>query len=61
MVVLQVFIGTVLAPGLEQLLLTRCGTLGVLGLGFTTVGIKARNATCASIGAAMLALAMTQA
>ncbi|WP_228473116.1 hypothetical protein [Streptomyces cyaneochromogenes] len=55
------FIGTVLAPGLQRVLLTRCGTLGVLGLCFTTVGIKARNATCASIGAAMLALAMTQA
>lgn len=61
MVVLQVFIGSVLAPGLEQLLLTRYGALGMLGLGFTAVGIKARNATCASIGAVILALLLAQA
>ncbi|MGW0712851.1 hypothetical protein ACWD4G_44165 [Streptomyces sp. NPDC002643] len=32
------------------------GTMGVVGLLFLTVGLKARNHTCSSIGAVILAL-----
>lgn len=60
-VVLQVLFSTVIGPALEQVIQTRYGALGMLGLGFTVVGIKARNATCTSIGAVFLALLLAQA
>ncbi|GHE31810.1 MULTISPECIES: hypothetical protein [Streptomyces] len=32
------------------------GTMGIIGLLFLTIGLKARNHTCSSIGAVVLAL-----
>ncbi|MGV9450028.1 hypothetical protein [Streptomyces sp. NPDC003635] len=61
MTVVQVLFSTMLAPGLEQLIQTRYGVLATLGFSFTAAGIKARNATCASIGAVLLALLVIQA
>jgi hypothetical protein len=46
---------------LDQLLQTRYGALGVISLLLLGAGIRARNSTCASIGAIMLVLLMTQA
>ncbi|UUU32919.1 hypothetical protein JIX56_25270 [Streptomyces sp. CA-210063] len=34
----------------------RFGTMGIIGLLFLTIGLKANNHTCSSIGAVILAL-----
>ncbi|MFF6786666.1 hypothetical protein [Streptomyces sp. NPDC012510] len=34
----------------------RFGTMGIVGLLFLTIGLKARNHTCSSIGAVILTL-----
>lgn len=54
-------VGTVMSLGMEQLLQTRFGALGVLGLFLIAVGVRARNSTCASVGAVILVLLMAQA
>ncbi|MEU5579415.1 MULTISPECIES: hypothetical protein [Streptomyces] len=43
----------------EQIVQWKYGTMGIVGLLLLTVGVKAKNATCSSIGAAVLALMMT--
>lgn len=43
----------------EQFVQWRYGTVGIIGLLLLTVGIKAKNPTCSSIGAVVLALTMT--
>ncbi|MFJ9634102.1 hypothetical protein ACIRU8_41095 [Streptomyces sp. NPDC101175] len=48
------------AMALDQLIQTRYGALGVLALLLIVVGAKKGNAICASIGALILALLMTQ-
>ncbi|BBC34373.1 hypothetical protein SGFS_056670 [Streptomyces graminofaciens] len=40
----------------QQLVEWRFGTMGIVGLLFLTVGQKAKNHTCSSIGAVVLAL-----
>lgn len=54
-------VAAVLSTALDQLLQTRYGALGVISLLLLGAGIRARNSTCASIGAIMLVLLMTQA
>jgi hypothetical protein len=60
MIAFQVLLA-VLAMGLDQLIQSRYGGLGVLGLFLLGVGIKARSTTCSSLGAVMLVLLLTQA
>ncbi|WP_282795331.1 hypothetical protein [Streptomyces sp. CC224B] len=52
-------LAAVLAVSAEQLVQWKYGTLGIVGLTLLTVGVKARNATCSSLGAAVLALMVT--
>ncbi|MFJ5308376.1 hypothetical protein [Streptomyces sp. NPDC088350] len=51
----------VAALEIEQLMQSRYGALGFLCLFLLGAGIKARSATCASAGAVILVLLMTQA
>jgi hypothetical protein len=51
----------VLTLGIEQLLQTRYGILGLLCVVLLTIGLRARNATCLTVGAVLLMLLMTQA
>ncbi|MEV7868849.1 hypothetical protein AB0P17_22760 [Streptomyces sp. NPDC088124] len=51
---------TAFGIGLDQLVHWRFGTAGTVALLLLTFGIKARNATCAGIGAAVLALLVTR-
>lgn len=60
-VIFSELMGAVLALGIEQLLQSRYGGPGLLGLFFLVVGIKARNVTCASAGAVIFVLLMAQA
>ncbi|MFR0353450.1 hypothetical protein [Streptomyces sediminimaris] len=59
MIALQL-VFTVFTLGLDQLVQSRLGGLGLLGLLLLGVGIRARNSTCASFGAVVLLLLMTQ-
>ncbi|MGA4841075.1 hypothetical protein [Streptomyces sp. G45] len=43
----------------EQFVQWKYGTLGIVGLVLLTVGVKARNTTCSSLGAFVLALLVT--
>lgn len=47
--------------GIEQLLQSRYGALGVLCLILVGIGLKARNTPCLATGAVIFALLMTQA
>lgn len=47
---------TVVENGAEQLVRWKFGTAGFIGLLLFSIGIKARNATVASVGAALLAI-----
>ncbi|MEV7087840.1 hypothetical protein AB0O07_18415 [Streptomyces sp. NPDC093085] len=49
-----------LSIGLDQLVHWRFGTIGTVALFLFTFGVKARNATCAGIGGALLALLVIQ-
>ncbi|MEV6649012.1 hypothetical protein [Streptomyces sp. NPDC051219] len=49
-------LAALLAIGFEQLIEWRYGTIGVIGLFLLAVGVKAKNPTCAGIGAAVLAV-----
>ncbi|WP_406124922.1 hypothetical protein [Streptomyces sp. NBC_00989] len=54
-------LGSICALGLEQLLQTRYGALGILCLFLLGVGFKERNTVCLSAGAVIFVLLMTQA
>ncbi|MFI5885292.1 hypothetical protein [Streptomyces sp. NPDC051554] len=60
MVVIEL-LGAVMALGIEQLLQSRYGALGLLCLFLIGVGLKARNTACLSVGAVIFVLLMTQA
>ena len=49
-------LSAVFVVGFEQLVHWQYGPTGVVGLLLLSIGIKAKNATCSSIGAAVLAL-----
>ncbi|KAB1982322.1 MULTISPECIES: hypothetical protein [Streptomyces] len=49
-------LSAVFVVGFEQLVHWRYGPTGVVGLLLLGIGIKAKNATCSSIGAVVLAL-----
>ncbi|WP_019073762.1 hypothetical protein [Streptomyces hokutonensis] len=49
------------AMAVGQLIQTRYGAPGALALILIGVGVKARSASCASVGAVILVLLMTQA
>ncbi|MCP3821073.1 hypothetical protein NLX86_24145 [Streptomyces sp. A3M-1-3] len=49
-------LATLLVIGFEQLVEWRYGTVGIIGLFLLAVGVKAKNPTCAGIGAAVLAV-----
>jgi len=44
----------------EQLVQWRYGAAGMIAAGFITLGFKARNATCMTIGLTALALLLAQ-
>jgi hypothetical protein len=46
--------------GLEQLVQWRFGPMGIVALVLLSIGIKAKNPTCAGIGAVVLALLVMQ-
>lgn len=48
--------GALFIIGFEQLVEWQYGPLGIIGMLLLTVGIKARNATCSSLGAVVLAM-----
>ncbi|WP_106434179.1 hypothetical protein [Streptomyces viridochromogenes] len=54
------FVGVVLALGCEQLVQWKLGAMGLVALFLLGVGVKARNSTCASLGAVILLLLMTK-
>jgi hypothetical protein len=55
----QITLSTVFTTGVEQFLQWRYGPMGFVGLVLLTVGIKARNATCSSLGVVVLTLLIT--
>ncbi|MET7847546.1 hypothetical protein AB0D78_05190 [Streptomyces avermitilis] len=46
----------VFVVGFEQIVQWRYGATGVVGLLLLSIGVKAKNPTCSSIGAVVLAL-----
>ncbi|WP_405797612.1 hypothetical protein [Streptomyces sp. NBC_01506] len=48
------------ALGFEQLVAWHFGAMGVIALVLLSIGIKAKNPTCAGIGAVVLALLLMQ-
>ncbi|MFG2371264.1 hypothetical protein ACGFY9_07285 [Streptomyces sp. NPDC048504] len=60
MVVIEL-LGAVMTLGIEQLLQSRYGALGLLCLFLIGVGLRARNNACLSVGAVIFVLLMTQA
>ncbi|MER6122799.1 hypothetical protein ABT173_08950 [Streptomyces sp. NPDC001795] len=53
-------LSAVFVVGFEQFVQWRYGTMGIIGLLLLTVGIKAKNPTCSSIGAVVLAVMVAQ-
>jgi hypothetical protein len=53
-------VSATLGLGLEQLVQWRFGPMGIIALGLLSVGIKARNPTCAGTGALILALLLVK-
>ncbi|MDI3417878.1 hypothetical protein [Streptomyces luteolus] len=49
-------LGAAFVIGFEQLVEWQYGPLGIAGLLLLSIGIKARNATCSSLGAVVLAV-----
>ncbi|MBC9716638.1 hypothetical protein H9Y04_29310 [Streptomyces sp. TRM66268-LWL] len=49
-------LGAVFVIGFEQLVQWQYGPMGIVGLLLLTIGIKAKNPTCSSIGAVVLAV-----
>ncbi|MEV6538354.1 hypothetical protein [Streptomyces sp. NPDC051665] len=60
MIVVQL-LAAIFTLGLDQLLQSRYGALGVLCMFLLGVGLRARNTTCLSAGAVIFVLLMTQA
>lgn len=52
-------LAAVFAVTIEQFVQWRYGPTGLIGLLLLSIGIKAKNHTCSSIGAVVLALMMT--
>ncbi|MFK4065719.1 hypothetical protein [Streptomyces sp. NPDC029674] len=52
-------LAAVVAVSVEQLVQWKYGPMGIVGLLLLTIGVKARNPTCSSIGAVVLALLVT--
>ncbi|MEV0256218.1 hypothetical protein ACH4D5_16610 [Streptomyces sp. NPDC018029] len=52
-------LAAVVAVTVEQLVQWKYGPMGIVGLLLLTIGVKARNPTCSSIGAVVLALLVT--
>ncbi|MEU6991692.1 hypothetical protein [Streptomyces sp. NPDC046465] len=52
-------LAAVVAVTLEQVVQWKYGPMGIVGLLLLTVGVKAKNPTCSSIGAVVLALMVT--
>jgi hypothetical protein len=50
-----------LGIGFEQIVQWRYGPMGIVALVLLGIGLRARNATCASVGAVVLVLLMVQA
>ncbi|GGX47617.1 hypothetical protein [Streptomyces fructofermentans] len=50
------FLSAVFVIGFEQFVEWRYGPSGIVGLLLLSIGIKAKNPTCSSIGAVVLAL-----
>lgn len=50
----------VIAFALEQFISWKYGTVGAVALILLSVGLKAKNSTCAGIGAILLALLVMQ-
>ncbi|MET9160261.1 hypothetical protein ABZX56_21245 [Streptomyces parvulus] len=59
--VLTQILSAVLMMGLDQLIRSRYGALGMLCLCLLAIGIRARNSTCVSVGAVLFLLLMAQA
>ena len=49
-------LSAVFVVGFEQIVQWKYGPVGVVGLLLLSIGIEAKNPTCSSIGAVMLAL-----
>jgi hypothetical protein len=54
-------LAAVFAVGVDQLLQSRYGALGILCMFLLGVGLRARNTACLSAGAVVFVLLMTQA
>jgi hypothetical protein len=50
----------VLVIGFEQVVQWRFGAIGVIGLTLLAVGVKAKNVTCTSVGAVVLAMLLAR-
>ncbi|MEU8570208.1 hypothetical protein AB0C51_17975 [Streptomyces pathocidini] len=50
------FLFAVAVVGFEQIVQWRFGAMGIVGISLLATGVKARNVTCACIGALVLAL-----
>ncbi|EGG48218.1 MULTISPECIES: hypothetical protein [Streptomyces] len=55
----QIVLSTVFTAGVEQFLQWRYGPMGFVGLVLLTIGVKARNVTCGSLGVVVLTLLIT--
>ncbi|MDQ8704808.1 hypothetical protein RCO28_20260 [Streptomyces sp. LHD-70] len=49
-------LGAAFVIGFEQLVEWQYGPLGIAGMLLLSIGVKARNATCSSLGAVVLAV-----
>ncbi|SDL09672.1 hypothetical protein [Streptomyces indicus] len=49
-------LGAIFVIGFEQLVQWQYGPMGIIGLLLLTIGIKAKNPTCSSLGAVVLAV-----
>ncbi|WP_420311137.1 hypothetical protein ACOB87_20185 [Streptomyces sp. YS-B37] len=49
---------SILGIGIEQIVQWRYGAMGIVALLLLSIGLRARNSTCASVGAVILLLLM---
>ncbi|NBE50307.1 hypothetical protein [Streptomyces boluensis] len=49
-------LGALFVIGFEQLIESRYGPLGIVGMLLLSIGIKAKDPTCSSLGAVVLAV-----
>ncbi|MDI3388290.1 hypothetical protein QIS99_19070 [Streptomyces sp. B-S-A8] len=52
-------LGAAFVIGFEQLVEWQYGPLGIVGMLLLSIGVKARNAACSSLGAVVLAVLVT--